>query len=147
MLLASAAVAAGWRSSKRRSGHCSLLLAIAVALGVLGNDIRRFALRRRGWRLRRCGVRAARSTRRRSAGSSAGPRLSGQAETPAAPAAPAGRAERAARRGPGDRPLPRTRRRAMTIAIIDYGAGNLHSVGKALELAAARTGKGGDRSW
>jgi glutamine amidotransferase len=30
----------------------------------------------------------------------------------------------------------------MTIAIIDYGAGNLHSVGKALELASARTGRG-----
>ena len=30
----------------------------------------------------------------------------------------------------------------MTIAIIDYGAGNLHSVGKALELAAARNGNG-----
>ncbi|MBZ9938037.1 imidazole glycerol phosphate synthase subunit HisH [Mesorhizobium sp. BR1-1-16] len=31
----------------------------------------------------------------------------------------------------------------MTIAIIDYGAGNLHSVGKALELAVARKGSGG----
>ncbi|MBN9431455.1 MAG: imidazole glycerol phosphate synthase subunit HisH [Bosea sp.] len=30
----------------------------------------------------------------------------------------------------------------MTIAIIDYGAGNLHSVGKALELASARAGRG-----
>lgn len=30
----------------------------------------------------------------------------------------------------------------MNIAIIDYGAGNLHSVGKALELASARTGRG-----
>ncbi len=30
----------------------------------------------------------------------------------------------------------------MTIAIIDYGAGNLHSVGKALELASARSGRG-----
>jgi len=30
----------------------------------------------------------------------------------------------------------------MTIAIIDYGAGNLHSVGKALELASARLGRG-----
>jgi glutamine amidotransferase len=29
----------------------------------------------------------------------------------------------------------------MTIAIIDYGAGNLHSVGKALELASARIGR------
>lgn len=31
----------------------------------------------------------------------------------------------------------------MTIAIIDYGAGNLHSVAKALERAAAQSGGGG----
>lgn len=31
----------------------------------------------------------------------------------------------------------------MSIAIIDYGAGNLHSVHKALELASRLTGVGG----
>ncbi len=59
----------------------------------------------------------------------------------AAPAAEARRAAEAAARGEfHPRPVPRAVERAMTVAVIDYGSGNLHSAAKALERASRESG-------
>src|SRR5262249_50667250 len=39
-----------------------------------------------------------------------------------------------------DRPVPPARRQSLTVAIVDYGSGNLHSAAKAFERAARESG-------
>src|SRR5262249_10455538 len=114
----------------------SLLLAILV--GLEASSLRRWTLRRRGWT--DIGVVVADDLhiagRRFCAGWAAG------AGHPCA--GPAGRAAGAPAVGTGfaprDRAVPATGRAAVTVAIVDYGSGNLHSAAKAFERAARESG-------
>src|SRR5690606_6192420 len=95
--------------------------------------------------------RGGRRSRRRRSRKRGGTRLRPLAVTDAAGTGPARPPCRTARAGPGargtgHRPLPRNGAPAMsaepTIAIIDYGSGNLHSAHKAFERAAREAGSG-----
>ena len=80
--------------------------------------------------------------RRSSASLPNGPSATDAAPPPAAPppasprAAPARRADAVRRH----RPVPRAGDAAMSVAIVDYGSGNLHSAAKAFERAARESG-------
>ena len=112
---------------------------LALLVGFEAATLRRFTLSRRGWR--NVGIVVGddvESAERRffDAWVKGERRPGGDAATTvrAADAAPAGARVRR------DRPVPRAGSAAVTVAIVDYGSGNLHSAAKAFERAAREQG-------
>ena len=127
LLGASGAVKFLARPDRRAAGRLRGGDALALDAGAAALEHARFC-HRRGPRNRRaallCRMGQARAARRRRCRS-------------AAPTAAPMRAAGAARR---DRPVSRAGRLAMSVAIVDYGSGNLHSAAKAFERAARESG-------
>ena len=124
------------------AGRSLVMLLISFLVGLEASTLRRFTLARRGWR----NVGVVSGTNMEAAerrffndwaaagqGRSSGP---GGNLPPRLPLSPAPHVPHAADR----RSLSRTGRVAMSVAIVDYGSGNLHSAAKAFERAAHDAG-------
>ena len=125
--------------SSARAVRSALLLALLV--GLEASSLRRWKLSRRGFAQRRRRGRR-RSGRRPSgasstAGSARDERPAPRATPPAPPPSPFA-AHAAVDRH--HRAVPAAGGAAVTVAIVDYGSGNLHSAAKAFERAARESG-------
>ena len=124
-------------------GDVAAGLLLVVAHRVRGGDARRFTLARRGW-----GDMSALSPAtawRPPSGASSTPGLRRADSAGERPSAASPRAVVCAERAAGVRhyrPVSRTGGAALSIAIVDYGSGNLHSAAKAFERAAHDAGIG-----
>ena len=130
---------------RRRSAASVIGLLIALLVGLEAGTLRRFTLTRRGWK--NVGVVSGDDLedaerrffdawlRRTNSPSGA----TARADAPICTAAPIRRRPRGARR---DRAFSRAGSAAVSVAIVDYGSGNLHSAAKAFERAAHEAGLG-----
>ena len=120
-----------------------VLALVSLLIGFEAGSLKRWTLRRRGWN--DLGVVVATDL---EIGRAALLRHLGRARDGAAGGAdPAGAANRARdqdRRG--DRSLSRAGSATVSVAVVDYGSGNLHSVAKAFERAAGEV-EARSRSW
>ena len=130
----------------RLAAVASSALLISLLVGIEAGTLRRFTLARRGWK--NVGVVSGydlEDAERRffAAWDHAAP--SGAPRTAAAAAATRRRRCRDVARH--YRAFPRTGAQPVSVAIVDYGSGNLHSAAKAFERAAREMPACDSRSW
>ena len=113
-----------------------VLALVSLLIGMEAGSLKRWTLRRRGWN--DLGVVVAtdlESAERRFFDTWVGR----ETARPLVPIPPVPNPVRMTRTERGDRPLPRAGRATVSVAVVDYGSGNLHSVAKAFERAAGES--------